>query len=659
MADQLQGWINNPAQVEVIKSQMVTPFFSAAAPMIKGSGKGKIELLHMNFEKLGIKFPLRFQKIGDCFNGSSEVMMADGSLKFIKDIKVGDKVISHKGNIKNVISLFKKPYNGKMIKLTTQGYIKPLISTPDHKLVQCLHNKNNRWNRADLLNINDYILIPKLPNLNQNKIYDLANLTCKLELIGADKIRSVGSNKISNRFINNSEKLFWLFGIFLAEGSCDYNNHNIPSRITFNLSSKEIFIANKIKSYIKDIFDLDATICSVPSKPSVLYVRISSTLFASFIKQNCYGNVWSKSFNPDFKLESYSNKLSLLEGWIDGDGWNHEMGVTVSKQLANDFFDIANSLGMNVRIQTRPAHKQSKESYSVHLNTNLKTKISKKIQFTQNFVTNLGKAVKIKNIEYVEPESNFVYCIEVEDDNSFICDGYAVHNCVSMGTALAVDALKVTEIVNGDRELWINETSTEDIYSGSRVIVGKGRISGDGSIGAWAVKYISKDYYGTLVRKAYSFADLSKYSGQRARQWGSQKMPQALLDEAKLHPILDFTAVEDYQDVIDSIYNGYPVIICSNQGFSNKRDSDGFCAPKGSWAHCMMLIAFDDEYKRPGCLCVNSWGPAWVTGPKRHNQPDGSFWMDASIVDRIVKQGDSWAISGYHGFKPKPNARVI
>jgi len=234
-----------------------------------------------------------------------------------------------------------------------------------------------------------------------------------------------------------------------------------------------------------------------------------------------------------------------------------------------------------------------------------------------------------------------------------------IGDCVSQGTALAVDALKVTEIVNGDRELWINETSTEDIYSGSRVIVGKGRISGDGSIGAWAVKYISKDYYGTLVRKAYSFADLSKYSGQRARQWGSQKMPQALLDEAKLHPILDFTAVEDYQDVIDSIYNGYPVIICSNQGFSNKRDSDGFCAPKGSWAHCMMLIAFDDEYKRPGCLCVNSWGPAWVTGPKRHNQPDGSFWMDASIVDRIVKQGDSWAISGYHGFKPKPNARVI
>lgn len=234
-----------------------------------------------------------------------------------------------------------------------------------------------------------------------------------------------------------------------------------------------------------------------------------------------------------------------------------------------------------------------------------------------------------------------------------------IGDCVSMGTALAVDTLKVTEIVNGQRELWVAETSTEDIYSGSRVIIGQNRISGDGSVGAWAVKYISKSVCGTLVRKAYPFADLTKYDGSRARSWGSKKMPQALYDEAKLHPIEEYTSVESYQDVIDSIYNGYPVIICSNQGFSSTRDSDGFLKPSGSWAHCLMIIAFDDQHKRPGCLIVNSWGPAWVKGPKRHNQPDGSFWADASVIDKIVRQKDSWAISGLVGFKPKPNARII
>jgi len=235
-----------------------------------------------------------------------------------------------------------------------------------------------------------------------------------------------------------------------------------------------------------------------------------------------------------------------------------------------------------------------------------------------------------------------------------------IGDCVSMGTALAVDTLKVTEIVSGEREQWIAETSTEDIYYGSRVIIGGNRIRGDGSVGAWATKYIHQDKYGTLVRKKYDFGDLTIYSGPKARLWGANRdVPNGLLEEAKLHPITDYTAVQSYEDVIDSLYNGYPVIICSNQGFSSTRDSEGFARPQGSWAHCMMLIAFDDEYKRPGCLCVNSWGPTWISGPKRHDQPDGSFWMDASVVERIVRQGDSWAISGFQGFKLRPNARVI
>lgn len=234
-----------------------------------------------------------------------------------------------------------------------------------------------------------------------------------------------------------------------------------------------------------------------------------------------------------------------------------------------------------------------------------------------------------------------------------------IGDCVSMGAALANDTLKVTEIVNGEREAWVAETSTEDLYSGSRVIIGGNRIRGDGSIGAWVVKYMHEDKFGTLARIKYEFADMTKYDGNRARSWGSKRMPDALLNEAKKHPITGYTSVETYEDVIDSLYNGYPVIICSNQGFASKRDDDGFARAQGSWGHCMALLSFDDEYKRPGCLCVNSWGPAWITGPKRHDQPDGSFWMDAEIVERIVKQGDSWAISGFKGFKPKADARVL
>ena len=72
------------------------------------------------------------------------------------------------------------------------------------------------------------------------------------------------------------------------------------------------------------------------------------------------------------------------------------------------------------------------------------------------------------------------------------------------------------------------------------------------------------------------------------------------------------------------------------------------------------ILAVDDAHRRPGVLVQNSWG-TWNAGPKRHNQPDGSFWVDADDIERLIlSQGDSWAFSGYAGFKPQQlNTRII
>jgi hypothetical protein len=203
----------------------------------------------------------------------------------------------------------------------------------------------------------------------------------------------------------------------------------------------------------------------------------------------------------------------------------------------------------------------------------------------------------------------------------------AIGDCVSMGTAYAVDAIKAVDIyIKKDFEEWVAETATEDIYGGSRVQIGKGRIgSGDGSVGAWAARYVNE--YGALARKKYGDIDLTKYSGSVAKSWGmpNRGTPKDLIPFAKEHPVLTISQVSNYEQCRDLIANGYSVTICSNQGFSSKRDKDGFAAPQGNWAHCMSLLAIDDEYKRPGVLIQNSWG-VWNSGPKRHNQPDGSFW---------------------------------
>lgn len=266
-------------------------------------------------------------------------------------------------------------------------------------------------------------------------------------------------------------------------------------------------------------------------------------------------------------------------------------------------------------------------------------------------IKDTGKGKCILLYEYMRKASEGKYPIRRQ----------TIGDCVSMGAAYAVDAVKSVDIVlKGEFEEWVDETATEDIYAGSRVQIGGGRLSGDGSIGAWAAKYVNQ--YGALARGKYGDVDLSKYSGSKARSWGRRGagVPRDLIPFAKKHPILTVSKVTKYEEVRDLVSNGYAVTIASNQGFSSKRDSEGFARPQGSWAHQMSILAVDDEYKRPGVLVQNSWG-RWNSGPKRHNQPDGSFWVDADEIERrVLSRGDSWAFSGYEGFKPKTlNTRII
>jgi hypothetical protein len=237
----------------------------------------------------------------------------------------------------------------------------------------------------------------------------------------------------------------------------------------------------------------------------------------------------------------------------------------------------------------------------------------------------------------------------------------AIGDCVSFAAAAAVDNLRAIQIVKqGLREAFTALTATEPIYGGSRFEIG-GRnrgpaFRGDGSNGVWAVEYLKK--YGILLRQMYEAGgteyDFSTYSGTKARQYGAKGVPDALESIAREHPILTASLCQSWEEVRDAIAAGYPVIVCSNVGFGptwgNKRDAEGFLRPRNSWAHAMLLIAIDTAYRRPGALCVNSWSKNWVSGPKRHEQPDGSFWIDAEVVDRMARQNDTSALSQARGF---------
>lgn len=247
-----------------------------------------------------------------------------------------------------------------------------------------------------------------------------------------------------------------------------------------------------------------------------------------------------------------------------------------------------------------------------------------------------------------------------------------IGDCVSWGWAHGADihlaVLKRLGLVSE----W-KPAATEAIYGGSRVEA-RGRTSGgwsDGSYGAAAAKWVRD--WGVVFREDYSDragsgANCTTYDAAKAKQWGNYgaggRDDNGRLDRiAKEHPIKTVALVTTWDETVAAIENGYPIPVCSGQGFSSTRDKDGFCRASGSWAHCM--VALGVRHDREGVLILNSWGPNWVNGPKWPTgegyspghprgpppaMPDGSFWCERRTWERMIAGRDSFAVSGFEGF---------
>lgn len=227
--------------------------------------------------------------------------------------------------------------------------------------------------------------------------------------------------------------------------------------------------------------------------------------------------------------------------------------------------------------------------------------------------------------------------------------------CVGAATKHGVDVCAAVQIAGGSPETW-KPVSVEVIYAGSRIDIGRGQLRGDGSNGSWAAKYIST--VGVAPMERIGSYDLTTFSPARAREWGERGngVPAAVAAVAKEHPVKGTALVTTWADVKRSVMQGYPVLVCSSQGFDNRdgsvgtRDAAGFCSPRGTWPHAMCIIGVRGG-TRPGGFILNSWGDSAHRGPTwPADAPVAGFWADASVIDRMVREGDSFALSSFVGF---------
>jgi len=255
--------------------------------------------------------------------------------------------------------------------------------------------------------------------------------------------------------------------------------------------------------------------------------------------------------------------------------------------------------------------------------------------------------------------------LELGSKHRYIPHWQKGNDCVGHAAALGVDVLSGIQAMYGQSD-WQGKHSTETIYAGSRIDIAiekhnwrLGRFwnerrktinYGGGSTVVWATEWLQD--YGALLRAQYGNYDLRKYNYYLTHKWRNSGVPEDLEVTSRTHPVLTVTHVDGgWNQAVDLIANGFPIIIGSPYGFNNSFDREGFLRQDRKWSHAMLLWAIDSRSNRQGGCFANSKGPNWVRGPvHKYGTPPGAFWADADAINKMLNHGSSYALSNFKGY---------
>ncbi len=225
-----------------------------------------------------------------------------------------------------------------------------------------------------------------------------------------------------------------------------------------------------------------------------------------------------------------------------------------------------------------------------------------------------------------------VHCLEVEEDHSFIANGFDVHNCTSFGSAHAVDLLQCVEIFLLKEATEFREICTEAIYGMGREIAGM-LGGGDGCYGVAVAKALTD--HGATTREK-----VGPYSGTRAKQWGRSGVPAEVKTQMSSFKVGKAALITTLEELDAALANLYPSAGGFSQGFTMTRDVDGVCRQSGRWGHETCFIGRRTRNGRRQYCMGQSWGPNVPGGPTTDDQPNFSFWMDETPAADILSQRD-------------------
>ncbi len=410
-------------------------------------------------------------------SGNTIINTTEGPVP-IKEISVGEQVITHLGNNKAILQVYKEKIGNKALYGLNIYKCPPIKITGDHRLrVYDSTNQTVGWKAAKSLTIQDFISIPcnALRIDKSEKIYtvvlsevlkdaevkdykmvyddekreqiSLRYCYSQFNLNNGSKINlTLNKGKWVKNRIKIDENFMRFVGIYYGDGSIipktNTKGEKIPAGISISIHSKNEKLIDFCKK-ISSKFGINC-LCTKLKNQNVVSVVYNSLTLGLFFKE-CFGKGFQgKKIWERFYSLSRPMIIALLEGLITTDGTVSSRGIIKLTMCNQKFmedlyslcrinkiavgFPIAEKMG---KLATCVPYTCTLTSIKAELNFILKTYTDDRVKNLKREIKGVDQRTRIINNEIFLRcagkreivSEEFVFNLGIEDDGSFSAAG--------------------------------------------------------------------------------------------------------------------------------------------------------------------------------------------------------------------------------------------
>jgi pyruvate formate lyase activating enzyme len=278
-----------------------------------------------------------------------------------------------------------------------------------------------------------------------NGTWDLTRLGTKTArvLIERDSVRlSKEHRRGIARWVPLDERLGALFGYYAAEGSVRHARKRVHSaELVFSLGLHEHDLARRIRRLLAEVFGVKARLSR---RPTTLAICVGKSSVALFFERLCGTGSRIKHLPAELFAASRPVVEAFLDAYVEGDGHRYDGGLvsvtTVSRALALGVAWLALKSGRFPAIRVR---RQGQAGRIQGRPVNCAPKLYLVQWFDdavrRRFLRHDGRYfyVPLRRVS-TRAYEGFVYNLGVDDDESYLAQFVATHNCQNWLTSQAL-----------------------------------------------------------------------------------------------------------------------------------------------------------------------------------------------------------------------------